>query len=123
MEQAVYLSGLDNELQEEFGGKNGSMASQLAVGDYNNLLSEKYVSFDTGSVAKPYNITKDILDRALVARLSIDLEELSPNDASLSAFGRKEILLPHFEYLLQSWSRAQDIRRNLITRSKVGEVN
>ncbi|KAI8580706.1 hypothetical protein K450DRAFT_235570 [Umbelopsis ramanniana AG] len=90
MEQAVYLSGLDNELYEELGD----------------------------SVAKPYNITKDTLDRALVARLSIDPQELNPNDASLSAFGRKEILLPHFEYLLQSWSRAQDIRRNLIARSK-----
>lgn len=43
MEQAVYLSGLDNELQEEFGGKNGSMANQLTFGDNNSLLSEKYI--------------------------------------------------------------------------------
>lgn len=43
MEQAVYLSGLDNELQEEFGGKNRVMESQPTFGDYNNLLNEKSI--------------------------------------------------------------------------------
>lgn len=65
---------------------------------------------------KPHRLNQDLLDRVLVARLSLDPNE--PNDEYPEDI-RAELQQTHFDYLLSSWKRAQEIKRNTLTRSKV----
>ncbi|CAO3618750.1 unnamed protein product [Cunninghamella echinulata] len=64
---------------------------------------------------KPYRIQKSLLDRVLVARLSIDPNE--PHD-ELPDDIKSTLNILHFDYLLKCWKQAQDIKKNTLIRSK-----
>ncbi|CAG8609005.1 12038_t:CDS:10, partial [Acaulospora morrowiae] len=56
-----------------------------------------------------FKLTKSILDNAIVARLSMNPDQMSD-----------DVLLPQiplFDYLLDCWKRAAEIKRNLVARS------
>ncbi|CDH50642.1 ubiquitin conjugation factor e4 [Lichtheimia corymbifera JMRC:FSU:9682] len=64
---------------------------------------------------KPYRLSEPLLDRILVARLSIDPNESNdeyPEDV------RNDLRVLDFDYLLACWKRAHEIKRNTMTRSK-----
>ncbi|KAI9495650.1 hypothetical protein BDB00DRAFT_208774 [Zychaea mexicana] len=64
---------------------------------------------------QPYRLSQALLDRILVARLSIDPNESNdeyPEDV------RNDLKVLHFDYLLACWKRAHDIKRNTLTRSR-----
>ncbi|KAI7869787.1 ubiquitin elongating factor core-domain-containing protein [Spinellus fusiger] len=63
----------------------------------------------------PYRLSQSLIDRLLVARLSIE----PPTDAAnYSVDVQRELRAPHFNYLLESWRRAHEIKRNTLIRSK-----
>ena len=67
-------------------------------------------------VSQPYRLSQELLDRILVARLSIDPNESNdeyPEDV------RNDLKVLDFDYLLACWKRAHDIKRNTLTRSRV----
>ncbi|KAI8081622.1 ubiquitin elongating factor core-domain-containing protein [Halteromyces radiatus] len=65
--------------------------------------------------SKPYLLKMDLLDRVLIARMSLD-----PNEphAELPADVQASLKIRPFDYLLKCWKQAQDIRRNTLIRSK-----
>lgn len=66
--------------------------------------------------SKPFFLNNSLLDRILVARLSLD-----PNDppAELPVDVKQTLNISHFDYLLNCWKQAQEIKRNTLIRSKV----
>ncbi|KAL0082191.1 ubiquitin elongating factor core-domain-containing protein [Phycomyces blakesleeanus] len=64
---------------------------------------------------KPFKLSQALMDRILVARLSLDPNETYPN---LPQNVQQDLKISHFDYLLNCWKRAQDIKRNTLTRSK-----
>lgn len=64
---------------------------------------------------KPFRLSESLLDRVLVARLSIDPNE--PNDEYPEDV-RNDLHVLDFDYLLACWKRAHEIKRNTLTRSK-----
>lgn len=64
----------------------------------------------------PNKLSQKYLDRIIVARLSMDPNESYdelPKDIS------NTLSTLHYDYLLQCWRQAHDIRKNTLLRSKV----
>ncbi|KAI8149699.1 hypothetical protein BJV82DRAFT_130564 [Fennellomyces sp. T-0311] len=64
---------------------------------------------------QPFRLSQALLDRVLVARLSIDPNE--PNDEYPEDV-RADLRVLDFDYLLACWKRAYDFKRNTLTRSR-----
>ncbi|GBC03242.1 hypothetical protein RclHR1_05020019 [Rhizophagus clarus] len=63
-----------------------------------------------------FKLSQSLLESALVARLNIDPNQMSDDEETLQAISK----LPRislFDYLLDCWKRASDIKRNLLARS------
>lgn len=63
----------------------------------------------------PNKLSQQFLDRIIVARLSLDPSEDFdglPNDI------KSTLTILHFDYLLNCWKSAHDIKKNTLTRSK-----
>lgn len=64
----------------------------------------------------PDKLSQQLLDRIILARLSLDPNESHnelPKDIS------NELHTLHFDYLLNCWKQAYDIRKNTLLKSKV----
>lgn len=101
--KCVYLSGLANELIEEKGKKKRVVH-----------LQDK----DTNDPTEPHadKLSQQFLDRIIVARLSLDPNESHDELPKDIANG---LYVLHFDYLLNCWKQAYDIRKNTLLRSKV----
>ncbi|KAI9019583.1 ubiquitin elongating factor core-domain-containing protein [Phycomyces nitens] len=64
---------------------------------------------------KPFKLSQSLMDRVLVARLSLDPNESYPN---IPQAIQQDLKSSHFDYLINCWKRAQEIKRNTLTRSK-----
>lgn len=86
-ENLVYLKGLNAELEAE----------------------------EPSTTLRPFTITPALLDRVLVARLSIDPDEMTDDDDVLLALSALPPIST-FHYLLDCWKRAQALRRDVRSR-------
>jgi ubiquitin conjugation factor E4 B len=65
-------------------------------------------------------LNNQFLDRIIVARLLMDPTELA-NDIPQDIVTTLHVL--HFDYLLNCWNTANDIRKNTVLRSKVRRMH
>ncbi|CAG8498568.1 35_t:CDS:10 [Funneliformis mosseae] len=63
-----------------------------------------------------FKLSQSILESALVARLSINPDQMSDDEEIVQAISKLP-RTPTFDYLLDSWKRAVEIKKNLLTRA------
>lgn len=101
--KCVYLHGLVEELIEE-------------QGQCFALLFMTHIAWYPKIEPHPDKLSQKHLDRIIVARLSLDPNE--PHE-ELPKDIADTLNITHFDYLLNCWKQAYDIRKNTLIRSKV----
>ncbi|CAG8448174.1 2139_t:CDS:10, partial [Ambispora gerdemannii] len=84
---------------------------------YLNSLVAELREEEPENASRPFKLSAELIDRALVSRLSINPQEMSDDNDTLIAIVNLP-KIPLFDYLLECWKRAVEIKRNLISRGK-----
>ncbi|CAG8504078.1 13438_t:CDS:10, partial [Ambispora leptoticha] len=85
---------------------------------YLNSLAAELKEEEPENASRPFKLSLELIDRALVSRLSIDPQAMSDDNDTLLAISSLP-KIPVFDYLLECWKRAGEIKRNLISRAKL----